>query len=110
MTEDSDSFRLHLRFRKSEYGDLLVDLKQFVSPENEAGRVRYLLRLGLALDRAGITLNDINAMADGATASPAVKKARSAAPAPKAAKPGPDLDAFVARGFDITQFPGVSRA
>ena len=57
MSESDDTFRVQARFNKVEYADIQEDLDRYGQGAARAGRVRLLMRLGLAAAR-GLTHSD----------------------------------------------------
>lgn len=53
--KDGDTFRVQARFNKVEYADLMADLERFAQGSPRAGRIRFLMRLGLAAAKGQIT-------------------------------------------------------
>lgn len=54
MSDSDDTFRVQARFNKVEYADIQEDLDRYGQGAARAGRVRLLMRLGLAAAR-GLT-------------------------------------------------------
>lgn len=48
---DNGSYRIHMRLRRTEYGDVVADIESYPESEQYA-RIKRLLRLGLAADMA----------------------------------------------------------
>ncbi len=48
---DNGSYRIHMRLRRTEYGDVIADIENYPESEQYA-RIKRLLRLGLAADTA----------------------------------------------------------
>jgi hypothetical protein len=48
---DNGSYRIHMRLRRTEYGDVIADIESYPESEQYA-RIKRLLRLGLAADTA----------------------------------------------------------
>jgi hypothetical protein len=57
MSDSDDTFRVQARFNKVEYADIQEDLDRYGQGAARAGRVRLLMRLGLAAAR-GLTHSD----------------------------------------------------
>ena len=66
MNSTDNTFRVHVRLNKVEFADLKADIEQYAGPAR-AGRIRLLLRCGLAAlkgqaipaDRTGLALHPV---------------------------------------------------
>lgn len=115
MTENEGGFRAQVWFRKAEYGDVFAALKGCKTSEEESGRVRYLIRLGLQAERgAAFPPPGTIAPAASPVLPSSAPKAESPEPVKATDEGGPSfadkLDAYAAGGFDITQFNGLGKA
>lgn len=104
MTEDDKTFRLQLRLNKVEFADLYADLMQYGEGSPQAGRVRYLLRLGLATAHGGVVHRTALASPSPSSADSAAALRVPSAPPPPPVPSAGDIDAFMSRGFDIANF------
>lgn len=100
---DDTTFRVHVRLNTIEYSDLQDDLERFPQGAARAGRIRQLLRLGLAAATGDISAHKPRlALVHERPRSPASSEVTAVA------KPSPvvhaDLQAIETFGLDISAF------
>jgi hypothetical protein len=100
MSPDYRSFRVQVRFNKVEDAELFQDLKQYSDSFERAGRIRFLLRSGLKATQSALVPGPINGMSSAVLGN----ENKSAGEASATLTRGKDLEAFMANGFDITNF------
>lgn len=103
MNSTDNTFRVHVRLNKVEFADLKADIEQYEGPAR-AGRIRLLLRCGLAAlkgqaipaERNGLALHPVEIPA---MPVPAIKPAVIQNEAKVA-----DADALLSMGMDPANF------
>lgn len=90
MSDDADSFRIHVRLNQTEFADIKADLERYDGAQR-AGRIRLFLRLGFAAATdAALTA----ATAPVVVRSPAVVPAAPPTPTDHLDRLGIDVAAF----------------
>lgn len=111
MSEEK-TFRVQARLNKVEYADLYEDLENYPEGADRAGRVRKLLRIGLAVDRGllrvatqgngGDNTNQVLHLRDVSSPSETIKARMPSEESPVEQKS--EVDGLLEQGFDIRAF------
>ena len=99
---DNGSYRIHMRLRRTEYGDVIADIESYPESEQYA-RIKRLLRLGLAAESAA-AVPVVNASSQAKGLVPAVaphRKSHNDRPSPPNNNGADKLDAL---GMDPADF------
>jgi hypothetical protein len=97
---DPRFYRIHMRLRRTEYGDVIADLENHPETEQNA-RIKKLLRLGLAAEAANTGGPIVVAERPVAASAPSPQPVRNERPAPKTKRAEAKFDAL---GMDPATF------